>query len=73
MKKMLFYICPALLVLLLSCSQDNTNKENSTGNDNNTGDNLSQERERMIANNERVNRAIETGNFDGIYTLWLIT
>ncbi len=73
MKKMVFYICPALLVPLLSCSQDNTNKENSTGNDNNTGDNLSQERERMIANNERVNRAIETGNFDGIYTLWLIT
>ncbi len=70
MKKMLFCTYLVLLGLLLSCSHANTNKENSIGNNNNTSNNLNREREKMIANNELVNRAIETGNFDGIDTLW---
>lgn len=67
---MLLYMTPALLVLLLACSQNNTNKENSTGNANDMANNDNAERQKMIANNERVNRAIETGNFDGTDTLW---
>ena len=70
MKKLLFCTPIILSALLFSCSQANSNKDGSPGNDSSTANNANAERDRMVANNERVNRAIETGNFNGIDTLW---
>lgn len=70
MKSLLSCFCLLSSILVLSCSQANSNKENAAGSDSSTVNNDNKEREKMIANNERINRAIETGNFDGIDTLW---
>ncbi|MEJ7682904.1 MAG: nuclear transport factor 2 family protein [Segetibacter sp.] len=70
MKKLLFCTPIILLALLFSCSQANSNKDRSAGNDSSTANNANAERDRMIANDQCINKAIETGNFNGIDTLW---
>ncbi len=73
MKVSLFCISVILSSLLFSCSQPESNKKNGTATANNMSDmsnNDKNERDKMIANNELVNRAIESGNFNGIDTLW---
>jgi len=69
--KKLFFCAPIILsALLLSCSQANSNKDGSRGSDSSTANNANSARDRMIANDRRINKALETGNFDGIDTLW---
>jgi predicted SnoaL-like aldol condensation-catalyzing enzyme len=65
MKKLVSCTTTICLYFLLSCNNANDNKANTTSNTTTTS-----EQEKYIDNNERVYRALETGNFNGIDSLW---